>query len=55
MTIVEDRRFAYGETRFWAFGMLDRHLHLVAFTRHGHSVRIISFGRASRKERKSYG
>lgn len=55
VTVLEDPRFAYGEKRFWAFGMLDGHLHLVAFTRREHSVRVISFRRANRKERKSYG
>jgi uncharacterized DUF497 family protein len=55
VTILEDRRFAYGEARYWAFGMLDGHLHMVAFTRPGNSVRVVSFRRASRKERKSYG
>lgn len=55
MTILEDRRFAYGEKRYWAFGMLDGRLHLIAFTRQEHVIRIISFRRASRKERKSYG
>jgi uncharacterized DUF497 family protein len=55
MTILEDRRFAYHEKRYWAFGMLDGHLHMVAFARLGASVRVISFRRASRKERKSYG
>jgi uncharacterized DUF497 family protein len=55
MTILEDRRFAYGEKRYWAFGMLDGRLHMIAFTRQEQVIRVISFRRASRKERKSYG
>jgi uncharacterized DUF497 family protein len=54
MTILEDRRFAYGEKRYWAFGMLDGRLHMIAFTRQEQVIRVISFRRASRKERKSY-
>jgi uncharacterized DUF497 family protein len=54
-TILRDVRFDYGEARYWAFGMMDGRLHMVAFTRLRHGARIISFRRASRKERKSYG
>jgi uncharacterized DUF497 family protein len=53
--ILEDRRFGYGEMRYWAFGMMDSQLHLVAFTKRGESLRVISFRRASKKERKRYG
>jgi uncharacterized DUF497 family protein len=55
VTILEDRRFAYGERRYWAFGVLDGHLLMVAYTRQEDIVRVISFRRASRKERKRYG
>jgi uncharacterized DUF497 family protein len=55
VTILEDRRFAYGEKRYWAVGVLDGYLHMVAFTRQENIVRVISFRRASRKERMRYG
>ena len=55
VTILEDRRFSYSERRYWAFGMLDGHLHMVDLTRQQAVVRVISFRRASRKERKRYG
>jgi uncharacterized DUF497 family protein len=54
-TVLRDGRFDYGEARYWAFGMMDGRLHMVAFVRSGKAIRVISFRRASRKERKLYG
>jgi uncharacterized DUF497 family protein len=53
--ILDDRRMDYGEDRFQAFAILDSVLHQVTFTRRGQALRIVSFRRASRKERKHYG
>ena len=33
LRIVSDERFAYGERRFVAYGMLDGRLHVLVFTR----------------------
>jgi len=54
-TVIEDIRADYGEARYWAFGLLNGRLHLVAFTLRGSKVRIISFRRANRKEEERYG
>jgi uncharacterized DUF497 family protein len=54
-TLLEDRRRNYGEHRYWAFGMLNGRLHMVAFTLRGGNVRIISFRKANRKEVARYG
>jgi len=54
-TFVEDRRKDYPEQRYWAFAMLGRRLHMVAFCLRGTKVRIISFRRANDREQKRYG
>lgn len=54
-TILEDRRADYGEARYWAFGMMEQRLHLVAFTVRNDKIRVISFRKASRKEAQRYG
>jgi uncharacterized DUF497 family protein len=53
--IVEDIRTNYGESRYWAYGFLNGRLHLVAFTRRGNKIRIISFRKANRREVERYG
>jgi uncharacterized DUF497 family protein len=55
VTILEDSRLSYGERRYWAFGMFEVRLHMVAFARQENVIRVISFRRASRKERMRYG
>ena len=54
-TIREDIRTDYGESRYWAYGLLNGRLHLVAFTRRGTKIRIISFRKANRREMERYG
>jgi len=54
-TMLEDRRADYGEPRYWAFGLLNGRLHLVAFTVRGAKIRIISFRKANRREAERYG
>jgi uncharacterized DUF497 family protein len=53
-TIKPDPR-SYDEQRYWAYGMMDGRLHLVAYTLRDEAIRIISFRRANKRERKRYG
>ena len=46
----EDRRFAYGETRYRAFGLLDRAPYCLVFTLRGPIMRVVSLRRAHRRE-----
>ena len=52
--IRPDLRFQYGEDRFRAFCMLDGELFSIAYTLRSTVVRILSFRRANRKERRLY-
>lgn len=54
-TILPDTRFSYPEPRFWAFGMLNGRLHLVAYCERGNRIRIISFRKANAREVKRHG
>jgi uncharacterized DUF497 family protein len=54
LTIVEDTRFAYGEVRYRAFGLLDGYPHCLALTARGRVVRVLSLRRAHRKEFSRY-
>jgi uncharacterized DUF497 family protein len=51
---VADLRKDYGEDRVLAFAVWDGRLYQVAFTRRGQTTRVVSFRRASRRERKKY-
>jgi len=53
--VLPDQRFTYSEPRFWAFGLLNGRLHLVAFVVRAKSYRVISFRKANRKEVKRHG
>jgi len=53
--IGRDDRFDYGEDRFTAYGLLDDVLMVVIFTWRGEAMRIVSYRRANRMERKRYG
>ena len=46
----EDRRFAYGETRYRAYGLLDRAPYCLVFTLRGSIMRVVSLRRAHRRE-----
>jgi uncharacterized DUF497 family protein len=46
----EERRFAYGETRYRAFGLLDRAPYCLVFTLRGPIMRVVSLRRAHRRE-----
>lgn len=54
-TILPDLRFDYGEDRFFAFLKWHDELHMIAFTWRANILRVVSFRRANRKERRLYG
>ena len=53
--VIEDRRFEYGETRFFAYAPVGGRLHVLWFTRRGSVVRVIGLRRANRRERNQHG
>ena len=54
-TIVEDRRFDYGEPRYRAFGRIAGRGHCVVFTLRDDRYRLISVRRAHEEEMQLYG
>lgn len=52
--IVEDERKDYGEVRYRALGFLDERLHALVFTETYEGIRVISFRKANKRERKQY-
>lgn len=54
-TVIEDRRFDYGEARFVAYAPIAGRLHALWFTMRGETVRAIGLRRANRRERRRYG
>jgi uncharacterized DUF497 family protein len=52
LTVRPDNRFAYGEERFRAWGMIDGKAYCLAFTTRGGVIRPISLRRAHAKEMK---
>lgn len=52
--IEADVRFAYGEIRMIAIGMLDCVPHVLIFTMRGDTLRVISFRKANKREVKRY-
>ncbi|MEI9989932.1 MAG: BrnT family toxin [Rhizomicrobium sp.] len=54
-SILPDHRFDYGEDRYRAFLTMDGVLCSIAFTRRAGALRIMSFRRANRMERRLYG
>jgi hypothetical protein len=50
LSIEEDERREYGETRFRAYGLLDGRPHCLAFTMRGSIMRPVSLRRAHKKE-----
>ena len=53
--VFEDLRFDYGERRFWALGLIEDRLHVLAFTIRDNAVRVISLRKANRREVNYYG
>lgn len=52
--IDPDRRYAYGEDRFQALGLIEGRLHLLVFTMRGDVLRAISLRKATPKEVRRY-
>ena len=52
--VVEDLRKDYGEQRFQALGLIDGRLHALVFTPRASKVRVISLGKANRRETRRY-
>jgi uncharacterized protein len=52
---IADLRFDYGEERFQAFSWFEDRLLQVTFTVREGVYRLVSFRRASRKERRRHG
>jgi uncharacterized DUF497 family protein len=52
--IVIDDRFAYGEARYQALGLIAGRLHMLVYTRRDGDRRAISLRKANRKERQRY-
>ena len=55
VTFVPDRRVDYGEDRFRVFAKLGGELHSIAVVFRGSAVRVLSFRRANRMERRIHG
>ena len=53
--LIADLRADYGENRYQAFALQGGSLCQVTFTMRSQVVRIVSFRRANRKERRLYG
>ena len=54
-SIVEDKRFTYGEARFLAYGLIAGRLHVLCFTMRGDVMRAIGLRKANDRERERYG
>ena len=52
--IDPDYRYAYGEDRFQALGLIEGRLHLLVFTIRGDVLRAISLRKANTKEVRRY-
>ena len=52
--VFKDERNEYNETRFIAYGMLDKRLHVACFTETKDGIRVISFRKANNREVKRY-
>jgi uncharacterized DUF497 family protein len=54
LLVEHDQRWEYGEERFRAFGVIDRRVFVVVFTRRARAIRIISARKANSREVKRY-
>ena len=50
----EDDRFSYGEQRFVTLGLIAGTPVSIAHTENDHEIRVISFGKASKREAQIY-
>jgi uncharacterized DUF497 family protein len=53
--VVPDERFAYGENRFRAYGLIGTRMHMLVFTMRGETLLAISLRKANRREVRVYG
>ena len=53
-SVRADRRYAYGENRYRAFGRIDSRGFCIVYTRRGLTMRLISFRRSHEKEMRRY-
>ena len=51
---IVDNRFAYGEQRIIATGLVDGRPHVCVYTRRGSRVRVISLRKANGREANAY-
>jgi uncharacterized DUF497 family protein len=51
---VEDLRFAYGEQRFIAYGLIEGRLFVCVYTWRQHRRRVISLRKANQRESDAY-
>ena len=54
LLIEKDQRWDYGEERYRALGLLDEKVFVVIYTKRPSAIRIISAGRANRREARCY-
>lgn len=52
--IEPDERYNYGEKRYLAYGLLNKRMHAMVFTKRAQGPRIISLRKANERERKWY-
>ena len=53
LTIIDDRK-DYGEERLMSFGFIDPRMVVIAWTRRGEVIRIISMRKANDREQAKY-
>ncbi len=53
--VVPDERFAYGDNRFRAYGLIGTRMHMLVFTMRGEMLRTISLRKANKREIRIYG
>ena len=52
---IEDSRYAYAETRFVTFAVINNRLCVVAWCYRGQNMRVISMRKANQREIAKYG
>jgi uncharacterized DUF497 family protein len=52
--VIEDTREEYGESRYLLLGLLYSRVVVIAFTKRGDVIRIISMRKATKREQQDY-
>ena len=52
--VGQDRRWDYGEDRYWLLGAIEGRVFVVIFTMRGSAIRIISARKANGREVRDY-